>query len=555
MGSNQNKESGFKYDNNIQKDFEEYINKRTENNFYKNFNSNHNFIEINNANDTYIRDRSKKEKISKESFNYWEYSFDYCLEKIVNNNNQLLKIKKSRKLESKYENQKNILVSVLGKKYSGKTFLLNNINNKIDYDEKSLFKEKNFYIRYAKSPESNVCYIECPAFDNYFEETKIEENLEININFYINFCLKYSQMIILVVNEMTTEDLLMINLIKSKCIQSQKIIIIHNLKFYFTKEEIDYYISNYFSNNNKNEKNDEILKIVTFTGADSDQNKLYFNENYINPSDNNKEIDIIHAVLGNEDLFFYNSTIDLIKVNIQSLSHQSQIFNLEKNLINFSEEFFQKKSFKINDEKILYYEKSNKSEEKKFQPLYSYYIDKAKDIFVINIESIYKPDNLKISCSKKQEFQIFKISYTYDIKENNDKELYKIKDNKIFSDIQYGDYELTLLIPLDKVYFDSSKKNILFKNGIIIIEYPIIKDEGNSDPSDVELKEEEEEESDEKKRIDSDSDGKEREDENDNSENDENENNNNENDDDDENDDNNSKKSEKDDDSDDKERI
>ena len=540
MGSNQNKESGFKYDNNIQNDLEEYINKRTENNFYKNFNSNHNFIEINNANDTYIRDRSKKEKISKESFNYWEYSFDYCLEKIVNNNNQLLKIKKSRKLESKYENQKNILVSVLGKKNSGKTFLLNNINDKIDYDEKSLFKEKNFYIRYAKSPENNVCFIECPAFDNYFEETKIEENLEININFYINFCLKYSQMIILVVNEMTTEDLLMINLIKSKCIQSQKIIIIHNLKFYFTKEEIDYYISNYFSNNNKNEKNDEILKIVTFTGADSDQNKLYFNENYINPSDNNKEIDIIHAVLGNEYLFFYNSTIDLIKVNIQSLSHQSQIFNLEKNLINFSEEFFQKKSFKINDEKILYYEKSNESEEKKFQPLYSYYIDKTKDVFVINIESIYNPDNLKISCSIKQEFQVFKISYTYDIKENNDKELYKIKDNKIFSDIQYGDYELTLLIPLNKVYFDSSKKNILFKNGIIIIEYPIKNDEVNSEPSDVDL---EEEESDEKKRIDSDSDGKVRENDNDNNENDENDDDDDDkkDDDDDENDDNNSK--------------
>ena len=210
MGSNQNKEHGFKYDNNIQNDLEEYINKRTENNFYKNFNSNHNFIEINNANDTYIRDRSKKEKKPNDPYDYWEYSFDYSLEKIVNNNNQLLKIKKSRKLESKYENQKNILVSVLGKKNSGKTFLLNNINNKIDYDEKSLFKEKNFYIRYAKSPESNVCYIECPAFDNYFEETKIEENLEININFYINFCLKYSQMIILVVNEMTTEDLLMI---------------------------------------------------------------------------------------------------------------------------------------------------------------------------------------------------------------------------------------------------------------------------------------------------------------------------------------------------------
>ena len=520
MGSKEIKQSGFKYDNNIQNDLEEYINKRVENNYYTNFNSNNNFIEINNANDTYIRDRSKKEKKPNDPYDYWEYSFDYCLEKIVNdnnnnknNNNKLLKIKKSRKLESKYENQKNILVSVLGKKNSGKTFLLNNINDKIDYDEKSLFKEKNFYIRYAKSPENNVCFIECPAFDNYFEETKIEENLEININFYINFCLKYSQMIILVVNEMTIDDLLMINLIKLKCKQSQKIIIIHNLKFYFTKDEIDYYIKNYFSGGYKNEKNDEILKIVTFTGADSDQNKLYFNENYINPSDNNKEIDIIHAVLGNEYLFFYNSTIDLIKVNIQSLSHESQIFNLEKNLVDFSEEFFQKKNFKINDEKILYYElNSNQSEVKKFQPLYSYYIDIEKEKFVINIESIYNPDNIEIECSIKKEFQIFKISYTYDIKENNDKELYKIKDNKIFSDIQYGDYELTLLIPLDKVHFDSSKKNKLFKNGIIIIEYPIMKDDNNSDDSHVELQQEEEEEEsdDDKNKDDSESDGGER---------------------------------------------
>ena len=55
MGSKEIKQSGFKYDNNIQNDLEEYINKRVENNYYTNFNSNNNFIEINNANDTYIR--------------------------------------------------------------------------------------------------------------------------------------------------------------------------------------------------------------------------------------------------------------------------------------------------------------------------------------------------------------------------------------------------------------------------------------------------------------------------------------------------------------------
>ena len=55
MGSKEIKQSGFKYDNKIQNDLEEYINKRVENNYYTNFNSNNNFIEINNANDTYIR--------------------------------------------------------------------------------------------------------------------------------------------------------------------------------------------------------------------------------------------------------------------------------------------------------------------------------------------------------------------------------------------------------------------------------------------------------------------------------------------------------------------
>ena len=244
--------------------------------------------------------------------------------------------------------------------------------------------------------------------------------------------------------------------------------------------------------NNKNEKNEEILKQVTFTGANSDQNKFYFNENYINPSDNNKEIDIIHAVLPNDCddnlSYFYNSTIDLIKSNIQSQSHESKTFDLEKYLIEFSEEFFQKKNFKIDDEKILYYEKdSNEESEKKvFEPHYSYYIDHDIEKFIINIESTYNPDNLNISDSNKVEGnQIVKIKYTYKITEKNDKELYKIKDNKIFSDIHYGDYELNLNIPIDKVYFDYKRENVnfSFKDGIIKIEYPIIKNYDNDNDS------------------------------------------------------------------------
>ena len=81
--------------------------------------------------------------------------------------------------------------------------------------------------------------------------------------------------------------------------------------------------------------------------------------------------------------------------------------------------------------------------------------------------------------------QIVKINYTYKITEKNDKELYKIKDNKIFSDIHYGDYELNLNIPIDKVYFDYTRENVnfSFKDGIIKIEYPIIKNYDNDNDS------------------------------------------------------------------------
>ena len=66
----------------------------------------------------------------------WDESFDYCIKK-RNERKVLLEINKSKKLNysEKFEFQKNILVSVLGLKSSGKTFLLNNLNEKILFDQ------------------------------------------------------------------------------------------------------------------------------------------------------------------------------------------------------------------------------------------------------------------------------------------------------------------------------------------------------------------------------------------------------------------------------------
>ena len=465
----------------------------------------------------------------------WDESFDYCVKKI-NKENVLLEINKSEKLSYSelFEAQKNVLVSVLGLKNSGKTFVLNNLNEKIFFDQTSetLFEEKGLYIRIAKSAESNIIFMECPSYDGFYNEPELNETIEINNKFFVNFCLKYSQLIILVVNELTIEDFYMINLIKLQCSTNQRIIIVHNLMHFLADEEIKNYVKNFFINNENS-----ILMPNTYKKAGmfytDEQNKFYYEENFINTSDNNKEINITHLVLANyenEDLFYkYITSIDFIKVIIKDCSKSSETFKIKEKLLEFLKENKKFYNFGINKQNEIYYDDSLKNSkiskiskiseihlDKKFSPNFCYYIDKKRNKFIIEVETIFNPTDFKINNEKQSDTgkQIITMNFTKEINNKNDKELCDLIPKDY--DIQLGKCELKLIIPFDLVYFDSSVKTMkfTFENGKIKIEYEIMdfnKDDSNDskvelinensdDQSDNEEKQKEEKEKEEEEK-------------------------------------------------------
>jgi len=495
--------------------------KKNEDNFAENYLKN---VNINKKTKTFKKDDGNDEtnkkfsvKSNLRNISYisknWDESFDYCVKK-KNDKNVLLEINKSKILNypEKFEYQKNILVSVLGLKNSGKTFILNNLNEKIFFDQTddNLFEEKGLNIRYAKSAESNIIYMECPSYDGFYNEPELNETIEINNKFFVNFCLKYSQLIILVVNELTIEDFYMINLIKLQCLSNQRIIIIHNLMHFLEDNEIENYVKNFFINNKEN----SILTSNTYKKAGmyftDEQNKFYYEENFINPSDNNKEINIIHLVLANyenEKLYEkYITSIDFIEVIIKDCSKSAETFKIKDKLLEFLKENKKFYNFEINNNnEIIYEEKNNKINKisdihlnEKFSPNFCYYIDKERNKFVIEIETIFNPPDFKINNEIKSGptgVQILTIKFKKEINNENDKELCNVVPQDY--DIQLGDCELKLIIPIDKVQFDSSseKRKCFFENGKIQIEYELTDNKDDSSDSVVKLKEESEEES------------------------------------------------------------
>jgi hypothetical protein len=241
-----------------------------------------------------------------------------------------------------------------------------------------------------------------------------------------------------------------------------------------------------------------------------EQNKFYYEENFINPSDNNKEINIIHLVLANyenEKLYEkYITSIDFIEVIIKDCSKSAETFKIKDKLLEFLKENKKFYNFEINNNnEIIYEEKKNKINKikdihlnEKISPNFCYYIDKERNKFIVEIETIFNPSEFKIHNEKQSGtgVQIITIKFKKEINSENDKELCDIVPQDY--DIQLGDCELKLIIPFDKVYFDSSTKTMkfFFENGKIQIEYEIMKNDDDSNNSVVKLDDEPEEESD-----------------------------------------------------------
>ncbi len=153
--------------------------------------------------------------------------------KLRSNNNNLnlegleFEIKKYEKKEKKFKKYKRT-IGVIGRSKVGKTFLLKQLINDDKIKVNHLNELYSINVKYI----GDIVYFEASSYDGI---NSVYSNSEL-IKLIQEFVITISDILIIVVDNYTLEDLLILNIIKKIC-YFQKIIIIHNL--YYLKEEKD----------------------------------------------------------------------------------------------------------------------------------------------------------------------------------------------------------------------------------------------------------------------------------------------------------------------------
>jgi hypothetical protein len=276
-----------------------------------------------------------------------------------------------------------LLIGILGDKFSGKTFILNTlfnkklINPKKEINSSLSFKidEKNENIVFLDSLGSNLT-------PNYFSFEKIDENASekekekrikdnivfthVNELFIRNFVLELSNVCLYIVSFLTNSELERLNEIKKKF--NRKVIIIHNVKTLNSLNEIDDYYNNVLL------KELELNKERIIGG-----NYYYYFSDEINED---KKERLLHLILGNDNILemkkYNKEIIDFIK---------NQISTKKKGNCDFMkkfQDFFKEFALQYFDVKL-----KNKIEEISIMPS----LKESKEI--IN-ESLIKIENNKI---------------------------------------------------------------------------------------------------------------------------------------------------------------
>ena len=382
--------------------------------------------------------------------------------------------------EKKKKDEKNKrTIGVIGRSNVGKTFILNQLTNGIS--ENQLNELNSINVKYI----DNIVYLEASSYDGI---NNIYSNSEL-IKLIQEFVITISNILIIVVDNYTLEDLLILNIIKKICYW-QKIIVIHNLYYFKKVENIEDYIKNFLKHEGTN-----LEEYTYFNLGDNDQNKNYYLELF-NRKIDNEEINIIHLLYADNNIpklkKKYNTTsLKYIKTQIESCVIQMKKFSLYDDFLNFIFDYLQKphekqlyqeekeenklrasiSSFLNNDENVIGKIKENKDNKKIVNP--KYYIFKDNNEIIVKIEFYKKPLKLKFNSSITEKYIIIYLKGNKEAPNKNQTE----DEEEIFNNFQRNDlnFELEIKIPLDFVIIDISKKKIEYieKEQILQLVFPI----------------------------------------------------------------------------------
>ena len=278
----------------------------------------------------------------------------------VNSMDQLTKegwkIINNRPENSKYLEKKVSIISVIGNKNSGKSFILHLLTGKnipngytvtteglsfiIPEDEDN--KEDNFILIDTAGTESPLL-IEGNNNLTLEIKDKMAKDRQITDYFLQKFILEKSDIFICVVGNLTLTDQKFINRI-IKNYTNKTIFIIHNLKTFIEKDQVEYYINNTLKESlTFHLQQDEYFEL---------ESEEFLNENKIFFKQKLKENDriIIHLIIANQDSpagkYYNNSTIKYLNKQLSQVKEKKPfniIKNLKEFLISFSGEIFNKK--------------------------------------------------------------------------------------------------------------------------------------------------------------------------------------------------------------------
>jgi hypothetical protein len=440
---------------------------------------------------------------------------------IIINVNSILKVKDGWEIEmteegeKKYEefkDQELIVIGVVGNMNKGKTFILSKLSKIILLSGTSI-NTKGISVKYPQLENNeNRKYIlldsaglETPILKNGDEAQPNNENLKENYdrfvekardisiteNFLQNFIISNSNILLLVIDILSYSEQKLINKIKGEITRGKtekKLFIIHNLKTYRKKEQVQNYI------------NDVLFKSGTFnlqrhediTAEDKKIEGEHFTEKEV------KGLKIFHLIFaadGSEAGEIYNNytikfiekqysdvltkrkfdVIEEVKDKFTIMSGKILKEKIEKNDFISNEEIKEKKIISLKDpEKEIVLKRCFIDElgyqifkGNGFEPQYSYF--KNKDTLDIRVEV---PGSVEVP-------KVGKAIYLGDcthIKIHGTKKRDKLPENlddNIENKRDFGEFSIDISFKTEEFKIKSEPKEQKIKNGILYIKYEL----------------------------------------------------------------------------------
>ena len=342
-----------------------------------------------------------------------------------------------------------------------------------------------------------------------FFENKSRDIIQLEL-FLQNFIIKYSDILILILGKLTINEqklLLKVNTHIKNLNRKESLIVIHNLKEFETKKQVEDYIK------------DVLKKSSTFTLEENFDINFKKNEesgwrSFFEPKSEPKIYHLIYAKKGTEAGDYYNGkAIDYLYHLITSITDKECFDPIEciKNYFSEISETILENPIKkedliyndnnkkdINDEKGKTYEINQLSLKERKQPIilkkclidelgiiqgnnfnvqYSYYIT-DKNVFVyVELPGKYSEsdkdleyENVVIEQEVEGSYYIIKIRGT---KKNNYKKIINVEEATQFNKRQFGKFEIQ--IKLDKINLTDDDFVHEIKNGCLLIKFNIKK--------------------------------------------------------------------------------